>query len=127
MDSIEISEQSSVSFDVVEQNSVLCDDVDRIMFRLMPILLLDKLKRSLLMNRVMKRKLLRILEHCGWEVTEANAGVSVNAKPSTLLGKQFEHNKNGSTCKLNLNDSNIRETMLRAMGLCINGASWIES
>ena len=40
------------------------------------------------------------------------------------MGKQFELNKDGSTWKVNLNDSNIIEAMLRATGLCINGASW---
>nr|GEW23428.1 methionine S-methyltransferase [Tanacetum cinerariifolium] len=70
------------------------------------------------------KRLKETLERCGWEVLEANAGVSVIAKPSALVGKQFELNKDGSTWKVNLNDSNIREAMLRATDLCINGASW---
>ncbi|XP_047942467.1 methionine S-methyltransferase-like isoform X4 [Salvia hispanica] len=64
------------------------------------------------------------LEACGWEVLEAQAGVSIIAKPSTLLGKTFKINKGDSTCEFKLDDSNVREAMLRATGLCINSASW---
>ncbi|XP_024959377.1 methionine S-methyltransferase-like isoform X5 [Cynara cardunculus var. scolymus] len=71
------------------------------------------------------KQLKATLERCGWEVLEAHAGVSVIAKPSTYMGKRFELKKDGSTWKANLNDSNIREAMFRATGLCINGASWI--
>ncbi|KAI3701936.1 hypothetical protein L6452_27433 [Arctium lappa] len=70
------------------------------------------------------KQLKETLECCGWEVLEAHAGVSVIAKPSTYMGKRFELKKDGSTWKVNLNDSNIKEAMVRATGLCINGASW---
>ncbi|KAJ9535177.1 hypothetical protein OSB04_un001744 [Centaurea solstitialis] len=70
------------------------------------------------------KQLKESLERCGWEVLEADAGVSVIAKPSSYMGKRLELKKDGTTWKVNLNDSNIREAMVRATGLCINGASW---
>lgn len=64
------------------------------------------------------------LESCGWEVIEACGGVSVLAKPSAYLSKSIKLEKDGSTWEAKLNDTNIREAMLRATGLCINGPSW---
>ncbi|KVH88645.1 methionine S-methyltransferase [Cynara cardunculus var. scolymus] len=69
-------------------------------------------------------RLKETLKSCGWEVVEACGGVSVIAKPSAYLGKSFKLEKDGSTWEAKLNDTNIREAMLRATGLCINGASW---
>nr|GEV36416.1 methionine S-methyltransferase [Tanacetum cinerariifolium] len=69
-------------------------------------------------------RLKETLESCGWEVIEAYGGVSVLAKPSAYLSKSIKLEKDGSTWEAKLNDTNIREAMLRATGLCINGPSW---
>ncbi|XP_057798250.1 methionine S-methyltransferase-like [Salvia miltiorrhiza] len=66
------------------------------------------------------KQLKQRLEACGWEVLEAQAGVSIVAKPSTYLGKTIKINKG----EFKLDDTNIREAMLRTTGLCINSASW---
>ncbi|KAI3497564.1 hypothetical protein L1887_40279 [Cichorium endivia] len=80
-------------------------------------------QRKLLAGRF--KRLKETLERCGWEVVEADAGVSIIAKPSSCIGKNIQLNKeDGSSWKPNLNDSNIREAMVRATGLCINGPSW---
>ncbi|GFY94391.1 methionine S-methyltransferase [Actinidia rufa] len=55
--------------------------------------------------RSRSKRLKETLENCGWEVLEPRAGVSMVAKPK-------------------LEDSNIREAMLKATGLCINSSSW---
>ncbi|XP_052206046.1 LOW QUALITY PROTEIN: methionine S-methyltransferase [Diospyros lotus] len=70
------------------------------------------------------KRLKEVLENCGWEVLEAHAGVSMVAKPSAYLGKNVTLEKDGTTFKATLDDSNIREAMLKATGLCINSASW---
>ncbi|XP_023757434.1 methionine S-methyltransferase isoform X1 [Lactuca sativa] len=72
------------------------------------------------------KQLKETLEGCGWEVVEACGGVSIVAKPSAYIGKKLELNQQNSSCswKAVLNDSNIREAMVRATGLCINGPSW---
>ncbi|KAL1558802.1 mitochondrial metal transporter, variant 2 [Salvia divinorum] len=70
------------------------------------------------------KQLKQRLEACGWEVLEAQAGVSIIAKPLTLLGKTIKIKKGESTYEFKLDDSNLREAMLRATGLCINSASW---
>lgn len=62
---------------------------------------------------------MQALESCGWEVLEAQAGVSIVAKPG-FLGKTIKMNEGA----LKLDDSNIREAMLKSTGLCINSASW---
>ncbi|MFS8002594.1 Methionine S-methyltransferase [Helianthus anomalus] len=69
-------------------------------------------------------RLKETLEKCGWEVIEACGGVSMIAKPSTYLGKSIKLEKDGYTWEAKLSDTNIREAMLRATGLCINGPSW---
>lgn len=61
------------------------------------------------------------LESCGWEVVEPHAGVSMVAKPSAYLDKVIRLK---DSKEIKINDSNIREAMLRATGLCINSASW---
>ncbi|KAL0412809.1 UNVERIFIED_CONTAM: Methionine S-methyltransferase [Sesamum radiatum] len=66
---------------------------------------------------------LQTLQSCGWEVLEAQAGVSILAKPSAYLGKTIKINKGASTHEIKLDDSNIRE-VLRSTGLCINSAAW---
>ncbi|KAL3515784.1 hypothetical protein ACH5RR_022686 [Cinchona calisaya] len=64
------------------------------------------------------------LQNCGWEVLEAQAGISMVAKPSAYLGKVIKISENSATWETKLDDSNIREAMLRSTGLCINSASW---
>ena len=55
---------------------------------------------------------------------EARAGVSVVAKPSAYLGKHITLKEDATAFDAKLEDSNIREAMLKATGLCINSASW---
>lgn len=64
------------------------------------------------------------LETSGWEVLEAQAGVSIVAKPSAYLGKNVKLKNGASTREIKLDDSNIREAMLLSTGLCINSAAW---
>ncbi|OMO65605.1 hypothetical protein COLO4_31109, partial [Corchorus olitorius] len=72
------------------------------------------------------------LEKCGWEVLRPCAGISMVAKPSFLnkavkLSNSFkdtgEGQKNG-TYEVKLDDSTIREAIVKTTGLCINGGSW---
>ncbi|KAL3538467.1 hypothetical protein ACH5RR_001833 [Cinchona calisaya] len=70
------------------------------------------------------KRLKETLQNCGWEVLEAHAGVSVVAKPSAYLGRAIKITENSATWEAKLDDSNIREAMLRSTGLCINSASW---
>ncbi|KAL0384670.1 UNVERIFIED_CONTAM: Methionine S-methyltransferase [Sesamum radiatum] len=70
------------------------------------------------------KQLKQTLESSGWEVLEAQAGVSVVAKPSAHLGKTIKINKSGSSQEIKLDDSNIREAILSSSGLCINSAKW---
>ncbi|XP_073309863.1 methionine S-methyltransferase-like isoform X4 [Primulina huaijiensis] len=65
------------------------------------------------------------LESCGWEVVEAQAGASIVAKPSFYLGKTIKMPKDSSGIQeIKLDDSNIREAMIKITGLCINSAAW---
>lgn len=57
-------------------------------------------------------------------MVEARAGVSMVAKPSTYLGKKFALKEDPTAFEAKIEDSNIREAMLKATGLCINSASW---
>ncbi|KAI8532014.1 hypothetical protein RHMOL_Rhmol11G0179900 [Rhododendron molle] len=70
------------------------------------------------------QRLKETLENCGWEVLEARAGVSLVAKPSTYLGKKLALEEEPTAFEAKIEDSNIREAMLKATGLCINSASW---
>ncbi|GER54983.1 methionine S-methyltransferase, partial [Striga asiatica] len=70
------------------------------------------------------RQLKQTLETSGWDVLEAQAGISILAKPSAYLGKTIKIKKGTNTQEIKLDDSNIREAMLRSTGLCINSASW---
>ncbi|KAK4406827.1 Methionine S-methyltransferase [Sesamum angolense] len=79
-------------------------------------------QREILENRY--KQLKQTLQNCGWEVLEAQAGVSILAKPSAYLGKTIKINKGANTQEIKLDDSNIREAMLRSTGLCINSAAW---
>lgn len=60
------------------------------------------------------------LQSCGWDVASGCAGISMLAKPTAYIGKRFK--ADGFEGKLDA--SNIRETILRATGLCINSSSW---
>lgn len=55
---------------------------------------------------------------------EAHSGVSVVAKPSTYLGKTVKISNGSSSWEGKLDDTNIREAMLKTAGLCINSSSW---
>ncbi|KAJ8529713.1 hypothetical protein K7X08_036548 [Anisodus acutangulus] len=66
----------------------------------------------------------KTLESCGWDVLEAHSGVSVVAKPSAYLGKAVKISKDSSSWEGKLDDTNIREAMLKTTGLCINSSSW---
>ncbi|CAA2991611.1 Methionine S-methyltransferase [Olea europaea subsp. europaea] len=79
-------------------------------------------KKELLESRY--KQLKETLEDCGWEVLEAQAGVSIVAKPSAYLGKNVKIKNDSSTRVIKLDDSNIREAMLLSTGLCINSAVW---
>ncbi|WCJ18712.1 methionine S-methyltransferase [Euphorbia peplus] len=50
------------------------------------------------------------LEKCGWDVVKPGGGVSLVAKPSAYLNK--------------LDDTNIREAIVKSTGLCIKSSSW---
>ncbi|XP_010252300.1 PREDICTED: methionine S-methyltransferase [Nelumbo nucifera] len=86
--------------------------------------------RGILRNR--SDCLKETLQSCGWNVLDCYSGVSMVAKPSAYLGKTVKLScslKRGSTSsgevfEAKLDDSNIREAMLRATGLCINSSSW---
>ncbi|KAL6964507.1 mitochondrial metal transporter [Sarracenia purpurea var. burkii] len=70
------------------------------------------------------KRLKETLESCGWEVLESHAGVSMVAKPSAYLGKNITLKGDSIAFEAKLEDSNIREVVLKATGLCINSASW---
>ncbi|KAL2342285.1 hypothetical protein Fmac_010225 [Flemingia macrophylla] len=73
-----------------------------------------------------------VLEKSGWDVLESCAGVSVVAKPSAYLNKTIKlkispesEGSHGSANKeIKLDDSNIRNAILKATGLCIKSGSW---
>ncbi|GAU16586.1 hypothetical protein TSUD_168180, partial [Trifolium subterraneum] len=72
------------------------------------------------------------LEKSGWDVLESCAGVSVVAKPSAYLKKNIklkisskgEDSQGNGTMEITLDDSNIRNAIFEATGLCINSGSW---
>ncbi|KAM7478693.1 hypothetical protein LguiA_026906 [Lonicera macranthoides] len=70
------------------------------------------------------KRLKETLENCGWEMLAPCSGVSMVAKPSAYIGKIIKLSKEGTTWEAKLDDSNIREAMLKATGLCINSSSW---
>lgn len=63
---------------------------------------------------------------------ESCAGISVVAKPSAYLKKTIklkisskgEVSQGNATVEIKLDDSNIRNAILEATGLCINSGSW---
>ncbi|KAK1569262.1 hypothetical protein Q3G72_034609 [Acer saccharum] len=66
------------------------------------------------------------LEKNGWDVVQSCGGVSMVAKPSSYLNKivKISCGENSTSQEIKLDDSNIREAMVKATGLCINSASW---
>ncbi|GAY62710.1 hypothetical protein CUMW_219970 [Citrus unshiu] len=71
------------------------------------------------------------LENCGWEVVQSCSGVSMVAKPSAYLNKTVKISRHSAgsgektaTEQIKLDDSNIREAIVKATGLCINSGSW---
>ncbi|KAK3037762.1 hypothetical protein RJ639_031133 [Escallonia herrerae] len=69
-------------------------------------------------------RLKETLESCGWDVLEACGGFSMVAKASEYHGKSVKVHKDAAAWEAKLDDTNIREAVLRATGLCINSASW---
>ena len=71
------------------------------------------------------------VENCGWEVVQSCSGVSMVAKPSAYLNKTVKISRHSSgsgektaTEQIKLDDSNIREAIVKATGLCINSGLW---
>ncbi|KAF6140359.1 hypothetical protein GIB67_006212 [Kingdonia uniflora] len=82
----------------------------------------DLFKVLLKQKRTLRSRSLRLKEillKCEWDVVECCDGVSMVAKPSVHLGTT-----SNLKLHLKLNDSNIRETILKSIGLCINSGSW---
>ena len=62
------------------------------------------------------------VENCGWEVVQSCSGVSMVAKPSAYLNKTVKISRHSSgsgekTATIKLDDSNIREAIIKATGL----------
>ncbi|KAH9684402.1 methionine S-methyltransferase [Citrus sinensis] len=77
------------------------------------------------------KRLKEALENCGWEAVQSCGGVSMVAKPSAYLNKTVKISRHSSgsgektaTEQIKLDDSNIREAIVKATGLCINSGSW---
>ncbi|KAI3836414.1 hypothetical protein MKW98_008175 [Papaver atlanticum] len=95
------------------------------------VTLLEALKEHKETLRRQSNRLRETLQKCGWEVLGSCAGVSMVAKPSASLGKKLkltngtlEGNGPAKGYEVLLNDSNIREAILEATGLCINSGLW---
>ncbi|CAL9147680.1 unnamed protein product [Musa hybrid cultivar] len=65
-------------------------------------------------------RLMKTLGSCGWDVVRCCGGVSMVAKPTAYLGKMLK--LDGFEAKLD--ETNFRQAVLRATGLCINSGSW---
>ncbi|KGN56289.1 methionine S-methyltransferase [Cucumis sativus] len=83
----------------------------------------DAVTRQIKDLRSRSKRLKETLESCGWDVIECHAGVSVVAKPTLYMSKTVRV-KNAIDYEVKLNDSNIREAILKATGLCINSSLW---
>ncbi|EXB36871.1 Methionine S-methyltransferase [Morus notabilis] len=79
------------------------------------------------------KRLKETLKNCGWDVIEPSGGISMVAKPSAYLNKIVtlkDSPKDGSIStnskayEVKLDDSNIRDVIHKATGLCINSGSW---
>ncbi|GAB4847432.1 mitochondrial metal transporter [Ancistrocladus abbreviatus] len=75
----------------------------------------------------------KTLESCGWDVLQPHGGVSMMARPSAYLGKHLklkhsdvvqENGESSAGYEVKLEDSNIREAILKAIGICINSSLW---
>ncbi|PSS00318.1 Methionine S-methyltransferase [Actinidia chinensis var. chinensis] len=86
--------------------------------------LLDAIEKQKKLLGSRSKRLKETLEGCGWKVLEAHAGISMIAAPRAYLGKSITVKDGTTAFQAKLNDSNIREAMLKATGLCINSASW---
>ncbi|XP_029122443.1 methionine S-methyltransferase [Elaeis guineensis] len=75
-------------------------------------------QKKILKNR--SDRLMKTLHNCGWDVVSCCGGVSLVAKPTAYIGKMLKID--GFEAKLD--DSNFREAVLRATGLCINSGLW---
>ncbi|XP_051132572.1 methionine S-methyltransferase-like [Andrographis paniculata] len=72
------------------------------------------------------KQLKQMLESCGWEVLGAQSGISVVAKPAAYLGKPvriMEISGDGMQ-EMKVDESNIREAVVRSTGLLINSPAW---
>ncbi|KAI3915540.1 hypothetical protein MKW92_044587, partial [Papaver armeniacum] len=95
------------------------------------VTLLEALKEHKETLRRQSNRLRETLQKCGWEVLGSCAGVPMVAKPSASLGKKLkltngtlEGNGPAKGYEVILDDSNIREAILKATGLCINSGLW---
>ncbi|KAL9256542.1 Methionine S-methyltransferase-like protein [Drosera capensis] len=96
-------------------------------------LVFSKERKEILENR--SRQLRKTLESCGWDVLQPQGGISMVARPSAYLGKHLKlkggsHKHEGNPgevvadYEVKLEDSNIREAVLKATGLSINSGLW---
>ncbi|KAK3184905.1 hypothetical protein Dsin_032191 [Dipteronia sinensis] len=113
----------------------LCKPHSTVKYAIKKLLGLRERKAGDLMDSVLERiknletraKCLKeALEKNGWDVVQSCGGVSMVAKPSSYLNKMVKINcgENSTSQEIKLDDSNIREAMVKATGLCINSASW---
>ncbi|KAJ0977200.1 hypothetical protein J5N97_012674 [Dioscorea zingiberensis] len=70
--------------------------------------------------RTRSHQLIKTLESCGWDAIGCSGGVSMVAKPTAYLGRMLKI----EGFEAELTDSNFREAIFRATGLCINSGSW---
>ncbi|URD82721.1 Ferric reductase like transmembrane component [Musa troglodytarum] len=66
--------------------------------------------------------LMKTLQSCGWDVVGCCGGVSMVAKPTAYLGKMLKLDDFSFEAKLD--ETNFRQAVLKATGLCINSGSW---
>ncbi|CAL0301017.1 unnamed protein product [Lupinus luteus] len=89
-----------------------------------PSKLLDAIVEHTRVLRSRSKCFKEVLEKNGWDVLESHAGVSIMAKPSAYLNKAVKVNMGNGTTEITLDDSNIRNVILKVTGLCINSGSW---
>ncbi|XP_039173249.1 methionine S-methyltransferase-like [Eucalyptus grandis] len=95
--------------------------------------LMDAVATHIEMLKTRSKRLKETLEENRWDVLEPCAGLSMVAKPSVYLDKTLSIKptpkdgvcaEEGSTYDIKIDNSNIREALLRSTGLCINSSSW---
>ncbi|GLU06061.1 hypothetical protein SLE2022_231240 [Rubroshorea leprosula] len=95
--------------------------------------LLDAINEHIRTLETRAKRLKETLEKSGWKIVEPRGGISMVAKPSAYLNKVVKLNHpckdgvssgNAATYEVKLDDSTIREAMVKATGLCINSGSW---